>query len=88
MQKKLLNLTFFFYTFHMSNQERLTNLIGKPFSYASSSSETLRHFKLRGIERITDTFAICKVDDLDNFKNGIFRTIRFENVVSGAFAGA
>lgn len=69
----------------MTNHERLTSLIGKPFSYASSSSETLRHFKLRGIERTTDTFAICKVDDLDNFKKGIFRTIRFENIISEAF---
>jgi|TARA_R110000744_G_C18902687_1_gene509476 hypothetical protein len=68
----------------MTNQDNITRLIKKQFTYTTSNNENLRMYQLRGVERSTKEFAVCKVVDVSHDsktgKKQIFRTLHFSRI--------
>ena len=68
----------------MTNQDNITRLIKKQFVYTTSNNENLRMYQLRGVERSTKEFAVCKVVDVSHDsktgKKQIFRTLHFSRI--------
>jgi hypothetical protein len=68
----------------MTNQDNITRMIKKQFVYTTSNNENLRMYQLRGVERTTSQFAVCKVVDVSHDSETgdeeIFRTLYFSRI--------
>ena len=86
MQKKLLIVGQKNYNTPMTNQERLALLANRPFQYLPESGE-LRSFSIMSIEEVKDDSVTVKVHDLDNYKKGVFKTLKFSGILTKEFLG-
>jgi len=68
----------------MTNQDNITRLIGKQFVYYTANNGNARMYILRGVERMTNEFAVCKVVDVSHDsktgKKQVFKTLHFERI--------
>jgi hypothetical protein len=68
----------------MTNQDNITRLINKQFVYTTSNNGNLRMYQLRGVERSTKEFAVCKVidksHDSESGNKEVFRTLYFSRI--------
>ena len=84
MQKKLLILVVWPYTLRMITKESITSLTGKQFVYYTANNSNPRMYILRGIERMTNEFAVCKVvDKSHDSKTGnkqVYKTLHFGRI--------
>ena len=68
----------------MTNQDNITRLINKQFVYTTSNNGNLRMYQLRGVERSTSEFAVCKLidksHDSENRDKEVFRTLYFSRI--------
>ncbi len=70
----------------MSNQDRLAQLANRPFQYLPMEGE-IRSFSIMAIEKVNDDSVTVKVHDLDNFKKGVFKTLKFAGILAKEFQG-
>jgi hypothetical protein len=75
-----------------TNKDNITALTNKQFAYTTANSGNLRMYVLKGIERIGDGFAVCKVVDVshppcsacgaesESSNKQIFRTLYFSRI--------
>jgi hypothetical protein len=68
----------------MTNEHNINDLIGKQFVYYTANNGNPRMYILRGIERMTNEFAVCKVvDKSHDSKTGnkqVFKTLHFGRI--------
>ena len=68
----------------MFNKDNITSLVNKQFTYTTSNSGNLRMYILKGIKRIGDGFAVCKVIDISHDsktgKKHVPKTLRFHSI--------
>jgi len=70
----------------MTNQERLALLANRPFQYLPEKGEP-RSFSIMAIEKVNDDSVTVKVHDLDNYKKGVFKTLKFSRILTKEFLG-
>ena len=70
----------------MTNQERLALLANRPFQYLPIKGE-VRNFSIMAIEKMNEDSVTVKVHDLDNYKKGVFKTLKFTGILSKEFRG-
>jgi len=70
----------------MTNQDRLVLLADRPFQYLPESGE-LRSFSIMAIEKMNEDSVTVKVHDLDNYKKGVFKTLKFTGILTKEFRG-
>lgn len=68
----------------MITKESIASLTGKQFVYYTANNGNPRMYILRGIERMTNEFAVCKVvDKSHDSKTGnkqVFKTLHFGRI--------
>jgi len=67
----------------MSNQERITNLIGKPFSCIVN--DEIKFFNMISITSSTSENVVFKAYDLQKLKKEVEVTVAYKNIISAAF---
>ena len=70
----------------MSNQDHLAKLGSKPFQYLPAEGE-IRTFSIMKIEKMNSDSVTAQVHDLDNYKKGVFKTLKFERILAKEFKG-
>lgn len=67
----------------MSNQERIKNLIGKPFSCIVN--DKIEFFNMISITEATSENVVFKAYDLQKFKKEVEVAVSYDDIISGAF---
>jgi hypothetical protein len=67
----------------MSNQERIYNLIGKPFSCIID--DEIKFFNMISVIEATPDNVSFKAHDLQNLNKEIEISVPYENIISAAF---
>ena len=67
----------------MSNQERIHNLIGKPFKCIVG--DEIETFNMISVIDATSSNVTFKANDLRGFNQEVEVSVPYENIISGAF---
>lgn len=67
----------------MSNQERIQNLIGKPFSCIVD--DEIEFFNMISVIEATPSNVSFKAHDLRNLNKEVEVSVSYDNIISGAF---